>query len=160
MYTKGSSALKTEYYTYDETKQRKTASVKAVPSKKAYSRKKVKQIKKRIVAAAMLMFTMAFVVLFRYGAIAKEYSELSSARAELELINAKVVETRMNAEGNLDMKKIEQEAERLGLRPPMKNQIKYISLGNTDNGEVLKTEETNVLSAFINRMSVILEYLY
>ncbi|MBQ2889131.1 MAG: hypothetical protein IJE41_01625 [Clostridia bacterium] len=160
MYTKGSSALKTEYYTYDETKQRKTASVKAVPSKKAYSRKKVKQIKKRIVAAAMLMFTMAFVVLFRYGAIAKEYSELSSARAELELINAKVVETRMKAEGNLDMKKIEQEAERLGLRPPMKNQIKYISLGNTDNGEVLKTEETNVLSAFINRMSVILEYLY
>ncbi|MBQ6938134.1 MAG: hypothetical protein IJN36_06425 [Clostridia bacterium] len=160
MYTKGSSALKTEYYTYDETKQRKTASVKAVPSKKAYSRKKVKQIKKRIVAAAMMMFTMAFVVLFRYGAIAKEYSELSSARAELELINAKVVETRMKAEGNLDMKKIEQEAERLGLRPPMKNQIKYISLGNTDNGEVLKTEETNVLSAFINRMSVILEYLY
>lgn len=160
MYIKGSSALKTEYYTYDETKKRKTASVEAEPSKKAYSRKKVKQIKKRIVAATMLMFTMAFVVLFRYGAIAKEYSELSSARAELELINAKVVETRMKAEGNLDMKKIEQEAQRLGLRPPMKNQIKYISLGNTDNGEVLKTEETNVLSAFINRMSVILEYLY
>lgn len=160
MYTKGSSALKTEYYTYDETKQRKTASVKAEPLKKAYSRKKAKEIKKRIVAAAMLVFTMAFVVLFRYGAIAKEYSELSSARAELELINAKVVETRMKAEGNLDMKKIEQEAQRLGLRPPMKNQIKYISLGNTDNGEVLKTEETNVLSAFINRMSVILEYLY
>lgn len=160
MYTEGSSALKTEYYTYDETKQRKTASVKTVPSKKAYSRKKVKQMKKRIVAAAMLIFAMAFVVLFRYGAIAKEYSELSSARAELELINAKVVETRMKAEGNLDIKKIEQEAQRLGLRPPMKNQIKYISLGNTDNGEVLKTEETNVLSAFINRMSVILEYLY
>ena len=160
MYTKGSSALKTEYYTYDETNKRKTASVKAAPLKKAYSRKKVKQMKKRIVAAAMLMFTMAFVVLFRYGAIAKEYSELSSARAELELINAKVVETRMKAEGNLDMKKIEQEAQRLGLRPPMKNQIKYISLGNTDNGEVLKTEETKVLSAFINRMSVILEYLY
>ena len=155
MYIKGSSALKTEYYTYDETNKGKTA-----PAKKAYSRKKAKEIKKRIVAAAMLVFTMAFVVLFRYGAIAKEYSELSSARAELELINAKVVETRMKAEGNLDMKKIEQEAQRLGLRPPMKNQIKYISLGNTDNGEVLKTEETNVLSAFINRMSVILEYLY
>ncbi len=160
MYIKGSSALKTEYYTYDETNKGKTASVKTAPVKKAYSRKKAKEIKKRIVAAAMLIFTMAFVVLFRYGAIAKEYSELSSARAELELINAKVVETRMKAEGNLDMKKIEQEAQRLGLRPPMKNQIKYISLGNTDNGEVLKTEETNVLSAFINRMSVILEYLY
>lgn len=160
MYIKGSSALKTEYYTYDETNKGKTASVKTAPAKKAYSRKKAKEIKKRIVAAAMLVFTMAFVVLFRYGAIAKEYSELSSARAELELINAKVVETRMKAEGNLDMKKIEQEAQRLGLRPPMKNQIKYISLGNTDNGEVLKTEETNVLSAFINRMSVILEYLY
>ncbi len=160
MYTNGSSAFKTEYYTYDETKQRKTASVKVASSRKAYTRKKVKEIKKRIVAAAMLIFTMAFVVLFRYGAIAKEYSELSSARAELELINAKVVETRMKAEGNLDIKKIEKEAERLGLRPPMKNQIKYISLGNTDNGEVLKTEKTNVLSAFINRMSVILEYLY
>ncbi len=165
MYTKGSSALKTEYYTYEEPKKKATTPVKTAASKNAaakgtYSKKKIKQIKKRVVAAAMLMFTMAFVVLFRYGAIAKEYSELSSARAELELINAKVVEKRMEAEGNLDMKKIEQEAQRLGLRPPMKNQIKYISLGNTDNGEVLKTEETNVLSAFINRMSVILEYLY
>lgn len=165
MYTNGSSALKTEYYTYEEPKKNAASPVKRAAAKnetikKTYNKKKIKEMKKRVVAAAMLVFTMAFIVLFRYGAIAKEYSELSAARAELELIGAKVVETRMEAEGNLDMKKIEQEAQRLGLRPPMKNQIKYISLGNTDNGEVLKTEETNALSAFINRMSVILEYLY
>ena len=29
-----------------------------------------------------------------------------------------------------------------------------------ENKSELKTEETNVLSAFINRMSVILEYIY
>ena len=66
----------------------------------------------------------------------------------------------MQAEGNLDPKRVEQEAARLGLKPPAKNQIKYTSLGNTDNGEVLKAEETNMLNAFINRISVILEYLY
>ena len=49
-------------------------------------------------AAVSVMFMMAFVVLFRYAAIAKEYSDLSKARAELDLINAKIVETRMAAE--------------------------------------------------------------
>jgi hypothetical protein len=159
MYTKGSSALKTEYYTYDAPKKNEDAAKKKEASVKI-NKNKARLIKKRIVAAVSVMFMMAFVVLFRYAAIAKEYSELSKARSELDLINAKIVETRMAAEGNLDMKKIEQEAERLGLKPPMKNQIKYISLGNTDNGEVLKTEKTNALSAFINRMSVIMEYLY
>ena len=89
-----------------------------------------------------------------------EFDALSEARSELELIDAKIVEKQMAAQGNLDPKRVAQEAERLGLRPPAKNQIKYISLGNTDNGEVLKTEQTNTLSAFINRVSVILEYLY
>lgn len=164
MYTNGSSALKSEYYTYDEPKKNSNIIKKDAVKKGAHAKrrnaKKVRALKKRFVAAVSLTFMMAFIVLFRYAAIAKEYSDLSKARSELELINAKVVETRMEAEGNLDMKKIEQEAERLGLKPPMKNQIKYISLGNTDNGEVLKTEETNALSAFINRVSVILEYLY
>ena len=38
--------MKTEYYTYDETNKGKTASVKTAPVKKAYSRKKAKEIKK------------------------------------------------------------------------------------------------------------------
>ena len=66
----------------------------------------------------------------------------------------------MIAGGNLDPKKIQQEAERLGLHQPAKSQIKYISLGNTDGGEVLKTETPNAFNAFINQVSVILEYLH
>ena len=103
---------------------------------------------------------MAFLVLFRYASIAREFRALTEKRAELELVNAKVVEMQMKVEQNVDQRKIEQEAERLGMKQPDENQIKYISLGNTDNGEVLKTEKTNALSAFINRLSVILEYLY
>ena len=117
-------------------------------------------MKKRVVATMLLAFGMTFLVLFRYAAITSEYSELTKMRDELELMNAMVVEKQVQAEGNQDPKKIEQEAARLGLKPPAQEQIKYISLGNTDGGEVIKTEETSTLSAFINRLSVILEYLY
>lgn len=159
MYTHGSNALKTEYYTFDAPKKKSRAEQPKAQTAKL-SRKKVRMMKKRVVSAILLSFAMAFVVLFRYAAITEEYNKLTEARAELELINAKVVEKQVQAEGNMDPKRIEQEAQRLGLKPPAKSQVKYISLGNTDNGEVLKSEETSSFSAFINRISVILEYLY
>jgi len=157
MYTHGSNALKSEYYVADAPKKR--VQEKKATEKKASSRK-VLLLKKRIVASMLLMFLMAFTVLFRYAAITEEYDKLTTARSELDLISAKVVETKVHAEGDMDPKRIEKEAERLGLKPPSKNQVKYISLGNTDNGEVLKTEEPSTFAAFINRVSVILEYLY
>lgn len=160
MYTDGSNALKTEYYTLDAPKKHSGENKAKTRAVKQMSRKRVRMIKKRIVGSILVAFAMAFVVLFRYAAITEEYNTLTKARAELELINAKVVEKQVKAEGNMDPKRVEQEAARLGLKPPAKNQIKYISLGNTDNGEVLKQEETGTFTAFINRVSVILEYLY
>ena len=159
MYSDGTSALKKEYYTKDNTdKLRKEIKI---ATKKVTSGKKSRLIiKKRIVASIVLVFSMAFLVLFRYAVIANEFSELTKARRELETINANVVATRIEADGNIDPKVIEKEAERLGLRQPSKEQITYISLGNVDNGEVLKNEKTNVLNAFINSISGILEYLY
>ena len=156
MYTHGSNALKSEYFVADAPKKR----VQEKQTSKKASSKKVLLLKKRVVASILLAFLMAFTVLFRYAAITEEYDKLTTARSELDLISAKVVETKVHAEGNMDPKRIEKEAERLGLKPPAKNQVKYISLGNTDNGEVLKTEEPSTFAAFINRVSVILEYLY
>ena len=157
MYTHGSNALKTEYYTADAPQKRVHE---RRTSRRNSAAKKVVRMKKRVVSAILLAFLMAFTVLFRYATITEEYNKLSAAREELELISAKVVETKVHAEGDMDPKRIEKEAERLGLRPPLKTQVKYISLGNTDNGEVLKAEEPNAFAAFINRVSVILEYLY
>ncbi len=156
MYTHGSNALKSEYYTADAPSE----SVQKKKTVRKSSSKKVVRMKKRAVALMLFAFLMAFTVLFRYAAITEEYNKLTTAREELELISAKVVETKVQAEGDMDPKRIEKEAERLGLRPPLKNQVEYISLGNTDNGEVLKAEEPSAFVAFINRMSVILEYLY
>lgn len=155
MYTDGTSALKKEY-------SRKPSSAKVQKIKKLPNNNKIniRRLKKRVVCTIAIAFVMALTVLMRYAVIARDYGELTQAREELELINAKVVETQMKAEGNLDPKKVDQEAQRLGLQQPDKSQIKYISLGNTDNGEVLKTEEVSAFSAFINRVSVILEYLY
>ena len=85
MYSDGTSALKTEYYTHDNrTNNRGNRQTKSV--KRSVPRKSTKLIKKRIVAAVMLAFSMAFLVLFRYAAIAKEFSELTQAREKLELI--------------------------------------------------------------------------
>ena len=151
MYTDGTSALKKEY-------SRKPSSEKVQKIKKLPDNNKIniRRLKKRVVCTIALAFVMALTVLMRYAVIARDYGELTQAREELELINAKVVETQMKAEGNLDPRKVDQEAQRLGLQQPDKSQIKY----NTDNGEVLKTEEISAFSAFINRVSVILEYLY
>lgn len=160
MYTDGSNALKTEYYTLDAPRKQSGERQTKTRSAGRASSKKMRMIKKRIVGSILVAFAMAFIVLFRYAAITEEYSTLTKAREELELINAKVVEKQVKAEGNMDPKRVEQEAARLGLKPPAKNQIKYISLGNTDNGEVLKQEEAGTFTAFINRVSVILEYLY
>ena len=163
MYTKGSNALKTEYYTYDAPKK-STGKIKRMPVKKAQQKikpqDKSKMIKKRVVCVIALVFSMAFIILQRYAAITEEYDKLNKSRAKLELMNAKVVEEQMHASGDLDPKRIDHEAERLGLRPPAKNQIKYVSLGNKDNGEVLKVEEAGSNSAFINGLRGILEYLY
>lgn len=158
MYTDGTSALKTEYY--ENVPEKKEVQKVKAPEKISVKPKNARMIKKRVICAIALVFLMAVTVLLRYAVIAKEFGELTKAREELELINAKVVEKQVKAEGNLDPKKIDQEAERLGLQQPVQSQIKYISLGNTDNGEVLKAEETNALNAFINRVSGILEYLY
>ena len=158
MYTDGTGALKTEYRS--KTSQKKVVRGTAKKTPKRVNKRNVRLMKKRIVCAILLAFVMAFTVLLRYAVISKEYGELSKAREELELINAKVVEKQVVAEGNLDPKRIDQEAERLGLQQPVNSQIEYVSLGNTDSGEVIKTEETSALSAFINRLSVILEYIY
>lgn len=158
MYTKGTSAYKEEFYTYENSPTRRVR--KSAVKKPAGKRKGRLLFKKRLAASVGVLAIMAFAVLSRYAAVAQEFSELTAARSELETINAQIVETQVKAEGNVDPKKIEAEAQRMGLRQPMKNQIKYISLGNTDNGEVLKTEKTSGFNAFINRISVILEYLY
>ena len=161
MYTRGSNALNPEYFTYDAPHFEK--SVKAENQKRkstVIKRKNAVVLKKRIITLVAVTAIMAFTFLSRYAAIASEFDTLSAKRNELENLNAQIVETKMLAQGNVDHKKVEQEAEKLGLRLPTDSQIKYISLGNTDNGEVLKSEKTNVLSAFINRVSVILEYLY
>lgn len=160
MYTDGSSALKTEYYTSDVPLKKSAGKKIAQRTSIKLSHKKALKMKKRIVKAILVAFALSFVVLLRYATITAQYNKLSASKENLELISAKVVEQQVKAEGNLDPKKIEQEAQRLGLKPPAKSQIQYIALGNTDNGEVLKVEEKSTFSAFINRISGILEYLY
>ena len=86
MYTDGSNALKTEYYTYAPKKR-----AGEIKRKGKADEKNIRLLKKRFVCAVALLFAMAFTVLFRYAAITKEFSELSKAKEELELINAKVV---------------------------------------------------------------------
>ena len=164
MYVKGSNALKTEYYTHGTAPAKKTGKIKRMPAMKkrakAVAADKSRLMKRRAVCALTIVFAMAFVILQRYAAITEEYSKLNKSRAKLESLNAQIVEKQMYAEGTLDHKKIESEAEKLGLRPPLKEQVKYVSLGNTDGGEVFKTEEVKSDSAFMNGLAGILEYLY
>ena len=62
MYTHGSSALKTEYYTVDTPEKRSRAGEKKVQNVKN-SRKNLRMMKKRIVSLILITFAMAFAVL-------------------------------------------------------------------------------------------------
>lgn len=160
MYSRGSNALKNEYFTYDNTEQQVKTVVKQKRNTQAKIARANKLKKQKAVALVAMIASMAFVVLLRYAAIAKEFSVLTEKKNELTAVSALVVETQMAAEQNVDPRRIAVEAERLGLQQPSKEQIKYISLGNKDNGEVLKNENKSGISAFINAISVILDYLY
>lgn len=161
MYSKSSNALKNEYYTHKRTGKSEVKKNSAPNVKRGGKKAKAAVLRKqKMVASVMMLAIMAFTVLFRYAAIAREFSSLTEMKNELNLINAQVVEKEIEAGGNVDPKRIESEAERLGLHQPTEDQKVYISLGNTDNGEILKNETPGVMSAFISRISVILEYLY
>ena len=134
MYSRSSNALKDEYYTYEPLKKNgsikkgKRSSAKISPVNEEMRAKQVQRAKKlmlrgklrkqKIVATVSLVSSMAFLLLFRYATIAKEFSTLTEAKNELAGISAQVVEKQMEAEGNVDPKRIEQEAERLGLSQP------------------------------------------
>ena len=160
MYTDDSSALKTEYYTADAPKKRTSGKTADVKSTAKSSRKRAMAMKKRIVKSLFVAFLLSLIVILRYAIITAEHSELAKTKEELESVNAQVVEKQAKVAANMDPKKLEQEAARLAFKPPSKGQIEYIALGNVDNGEVLKVEKKSSFSAFINRISVILGYLY
>ena len=141
MYSRGSNALKNEYFTYDDISQQTRTAEETKADIQAKKRARANKLKKqKIVALVAMIASMAFIVLLRYATIAKEFSVLTEKKNELTAVNALVVEAQMEAEQNVDPRRIALEAERLGLTQPAKEQIKYISLGNKDNGEVLKTE--------------------
>ena len=91
MYIEGSNALKTEYSTYDAPRKTSARKSRGTEGSSKAKKRNVRRMKKRVVLAMVMVFAMAFTVLFGYATITQEYSKLSQARAELELISAKVV---------------------------------------------------------------------
>ena len=71
MYSRGTSALKKEYFTFETSDKKKTKSVgNKMPAQSIKKRRLL--LKKRAVAGVLALAAMAFIILFRYAAITSE----------------------------------------------------------------------------------------
>lgn len=116
--------------------------------------------KQKVVLMVLVLSAMAFLLQYRYAMISKEFQDLSARKARHESISSQVVQKEMELEGSIDLKRVDEEAVRLGMQKPSKSQIRYLSLGNPDSGVVLKEDSGSAIQAFVNNVAAFLEYLY
>lgn len=157
MYAKGTSAFR-----YDFAVE-KTPIREKPPVKRAARRKKAAVSKKKIVLSMAGFCLTVFLMIYQSAITNQEFEKLTALRNRATSLDAQMVEKQMRLEGMLDLESVEKTAsERLGMQRPDKSQMVYLAKREQDRGQVLAkgNASVNPVSAFINQIGVILEYLY
>lgn len=148
-----------------ETELERVAEEAARRQKKRAPGKKKKQLtsqkKFALMAITVTIFMMALTVLMFKAELNTQYRNLTATKNELSSLSSRVEQLSSEIEGSGSIVAIEEKAAELGLRQADSSQIVYISLDNTDHGEVLAEDKsTGGLSLFFNKVAAIAEYLY
>lgn len=152
----GSNALKREYE-YELPVERE----KKIAKRPKKSRKLSPRNKASLVAGVAVLFALAFIVLMFKAVLNTEYKNLSTQKAELERLTSEVEQLNSQIEGSGSLVAVEEKAAELGLVSASEGQIVYLSLDNTDKGEILAEDKSNRgIHLFFNKVAVIAEYLY
>lgn len=115
------------------------------------SRKKVKVKGKTAIApfaviGAAISLVLLVMVLYSYVQLYEASSrvgELNDQLTELRVENGKISS---NYESAIDLTMIEHEAKELGMKMPSSNQEVYLNISNTDRGEVIAVESSNIFT--------------
>jgi cell division protein FtsL len=163
MYSYGSEAYELEYTSFREEESAKEALAIEERRKKAAEERKGRLFRIRAVRSLGILTMIIAIYMVRQAQIIQLCGEKSTLEKEVDNLQAVVTEKEMSLWGTLDQNTIEEVATtKLGMKKPDATQYVYIQLDGADRGEVLAsaTNSGKGFSAFINKVKILLEYLY
>lgn len=144
------NGMNTTSYDYYSSAARKLDLPQELPEERVRHSKQPKQKAKlevapfTVVGVLVAVFLMAMVI---YGYVqlyeaTSRVGELNDQVTALQIENGKL---RSNYESSIDLNLIELQAKQLGMKMPASNQQVYLNISNTDCGEVIAVDESNIL---------------
>jgi len=156
-YVYGTAAKKIEYDVYEHNEILKE-------KKKVRTNNKAKV---KIVFTLMVVFSMFFLIMYRYAMITELNYEIARAESDFSKIKDNNARLLVEIEKETDLRKIKEIAEeKLNMQKPDKFQTVYISVPKNDFTVVadaykeMGKENTNVLSALLEEASKFAQLLY
>ena len=159
----GSNALQEAYVPEELVEESVVQTPKKKPSARRVPRKRglTGQKKAAIMGVVLALSVMAFIVQVLMANLNTNYRILSQKKKELSGLEAQVEQLASETEGAAVVTVTEEQAAELGLYKADKDRVVYISLDDTDSGQVLAEDDSNVgLHAFFNKVAAIMEYFY
>ncbi len=97
-------------------------------------------------AAAVLMLIL---VVFGYVQLFEATTEVGELQTQLTELTAQQTLLESRYESRIDLKLVQERAEKLGMSAPREDQIIYVSLAGTDRAEIFEEEKTSIVTEII-----------
>jgi hypothetical protein len=124
--------LRQEYY-YEEEASIVTQSTKKDTNDSIVLKKKIKAQRRKRAVLGVMLFGIAFAIVYRYTMINNVNMEIIRLKEDLEEVNTVNAQLKLAAERSVDLREIERYSrEQLGLQKPQSYQIEYINLNKQD----------------------------
>lgn len=113
------------------------------------------RVKVKTAVAPFTLFGMAAVVLmlilvvFGYVQLFEATTEVGELQTQLTELTAQQTLLESRYESRIDLKLVQERAEKLGMSAPREDQIIYVSLAGTDRAEIFEEEKTSIVTEII-----------
>ena len=113
------------------------------------------RVKVKTAVAPFTLFGMAAVVLmlilvvFGYVQLFEATAQVGELQSQLTELTAQQTLLESRYESRIDLKLVQERAEKLGMSAPREDQIIYVSLAGTDRAEIFEEEKTSIVTEII-----------
>lgn len=97
-------------------------------------------------AAAVMMLVL---VIFGYVQLFEATTRVGELQSQLKQLNTEQTLLESKYESKIDLKVVQERAEKLGMTMPKEEQVVYISLAGSDRAEIFEEEKTNIVSEIV-----------
>lgn len=163
MYNYGSEARRIEYTEALEIEKKREERENKERRARVMAERRRKAAHTKAIRSLIIVAAILGVIMVENARIDQLCGEVSAKSKELDNLQAVVTEKEMYLSGALDLNMVEDIAtSRLGMKKPDQAQYVYVQLNSSDTGEVLSKPdgENKGFTAFINKVKILLEYLY